>query len=132
MLVFMADQIGLPAGGLFNRKLNLKTLRESLYGTFNTMGYIFAIIAGASVFAFVARGLGRDEIIEEALLGLPLSETGLILFILFCIFLMGFFFDWIEITFIILPLIIPVVAEMDLQLRVMTSWINRSSFGSRF
>ena len=98
------------------RKMNLQMLRESLRGTFDTMGYIFAIIAGASVFAFVVRGLGGDEIIEEALLGLPFSEIGLIVFILVCVFLMGFFLDWIEITFIILPLITPVIAAMDLQI----------------
>lgn len=94
-------------------KLNLDMIRESLHGTFNTMGYIFAIIVGASVFAFVVRGLGGDEIIEDALSGMPFGPLGIILFMLFCIFLMGFFLDWIEITFIILPLIAPVVAGMD-------------------
>ena len=95
-------------------RLNISMLRESLYGTFNTMGYIFAIIVGASVFAFVVRGLGGDEIIEGALKSLPFGNTGIILLILFAVFLMGFFLDWIEITFIILPLIAPVVAGMDL------------------
>ena len=96
------------------RRLNLKMLREALYETFNTVGYIYAIIAGASVFAFVVRGLGGDEIIEGALRSLPVQDLGIILIILFVVFLMGFFLDWIEITFIILPLIAPVVASMDL------------------
>ncbi len=96
------------------RRLNLRMLREALYETFNTVGYIYAIIAGASVFAFVVRGLGGDEIIEGALRSLPVQDLGIILIILFVVFLMGFFLDWIEITFIILPLIAPVVASMDL------------------
>lgn len=95
-------------------RLNLKMLREALYETFNTVGYIFAIIAGASVFAFVVRGLGGDEIIEGALKSLPVQDLGIILIILFVVFLLGFFLDWIEITFIILPLVAPVVSSMDL------------------
>ena len=96
------------------RRLNIKMLREALHETFNTVGYIFAIIAGASVFAFVVRGLGGDEIIEGALKSLPVEDLGVILIILFVVFLMGFFLDWIEITFIILPLVAPVVANMDI------------------
>jgi len=95
-------------------RLNLKMLREASHETFNTVGYIFAIIAGASVFAFVVRGLGGDEIIEGALKSLPVQDLGIILIILFAVFLMGFFLDWIEITFIILPLVAPVVASMDI------------------
>ena len=97
-------------------KLNISMLKEALQGTFNTMGYIFCIIVGASVFAFVVRALGGDEIIEDALTSLPFGDNGVILFIIFCVFLLGFFLDWIEITFIILPLIAPVVSAMDLNI----------------
>ena len=97
-------------------KLNIPMLKEALQGTFNTMGYIFCIIVGASVFAFVVRALGGDEIIEDALTSLPFGDNGVILFIIFCVFLLGFFLDWIEITFIILPLIAPVVSAMDLNI----------------
>ena len=47
---------------------------------------------------------------------MPFGDTGIILFILLCVFLLGFFLDWIEITFIILPLITPVVGSMDLEI----------------
>ncbi len=96
------------------RRFNVRMLVESLRGTFDTMGYIFAIIIGASVFAFVVRGLGGDEIIEDALKSLPFSATTIVMMMLFAVFLMGFFLDWIEITFIVLPLITPAVAGMDL------------------
>ncbi len=91
-------------------------LRDSLRSTFDTMGYIFAIIAGATVFAFVVRALGGDEIIESALEALPFGDLGVILFVLFCVFLLGFFLDWIEITFIVLPLIVPAIQVMDLDI----------------
>ena len=97
-------------------KLNIPMLKQALEGTFNTMGYIFCIIVGASVFAFVVRALGGDEIIEDALTSLPFGDNGVILFIIFCVFLLGFFLDWIEITFIVLPLIAPVVSAMDLDI----------------
>ena len=98
----------------FYRKLNLSMLKDALYGTFNTMGYIFCIIIGATVFAFVVRALGGDEIIEDALTSLPFNDNGIILFVIFCVFLLGFFLDWIEITFIVLPLLVPVIGAMDL------------------
>ena len=70
---------------------------------FQYHGLYFCIIIGATVFAFVVRALGGDEIIEEALTSLPFSDNGIILFVIFCVFLLGFFLDWIEITFIVCP-----------------------------
>jgi tripartite ATP-independent transporter DctM subunit len=98
----------------FYRKLNFKVLKEVLYSTFNTNAYIFGILIGATCFALVLRGLGGDEFIERSLTGLPFGPYGIICFILFCVFLLGFFLDWVEITLIILPLVAPVVARMDL------------------
>ena len=46
----------------------------------------------------------------------PFGDLGLILFVLFCVFLLGFFLDWIEITFIILPLVVPVIRAMDIEI----------------
>ena len=98
----------------FYRKLNFKVVKEVLYTTFNTNAYIFGILIGATCFALVLRGLGGDEFIERSLTGLPFGPYGIICFILFCVFLLGFFLDWVEITLIILPLVAPVVAKMDL------------------
>jgi len=98
------------------RRLNLKVMRDSLYQTTRTSAFIFAIFLGATAFAIVLRGLGGDEVIEQALLGLPLGPNGIILTILFGVFLLGFFLDWVEITLIILPLVAPVVQELDFNL----------------
>jgi tripartite ATP-independent transporter DctM subunit len=94
---------------LFNRQLDMETLKQSLYQTSLTTAFIFAIFIGATVFAAVLRGLGGDDVVREALLGLPFGETGILLSILLVVFLLGFFLDWVEITLIILPLVIPVV-----------------------
>ncbi len=62
------------------------------------------------------RSLGGDEFIEGILTGLPFGPYGVMIFILFCVFLLGFFLDWIEITLIILPLVAPVVANLGLNI----------------
>jgi len=99
---------------LINRRLNVQVLKEVLLGTFQTVGFIFAIIVGATCFSLVMRGLGGDDVIQRMLSGLPFGPHGVIFFILVCVFLLGFFLDWIEITLIILPLVGPAVAGLDI------------------
>lgn len=93
-------------------RLGRAVLTDVLRETSLTTGYLFGIFVGASAFALVLRGLGGDELIARALLGLPFGPSGVVLSILFVTFLLGFFLDWIEITFIILPLVAPVVVEL--------------------
>ncbi|MFP6654784.1 MAG: TRAP transporter large permease subunit [Myxococcota bacterium] len=98
---------------IWRRRLNRKVLREVLRETTLTTGYLFGIFVGASAFALVLRGLGGDELIARGLLGLPFGPNGVLLSILLITFLLGFFLDWIEITFIVLPLVAPVVIGLD-------------------
>jgi tripartite ATP-independent transporter DctM subunit len=93
-------------------RASFSVLRDVLRETTLTTGYLFGIFVGASAFALVLRGLGGDELIERALLGLPFGPNGIVLSILFVTFLLGFFLDWIEITFIVLPLVAPVVVDL--------------------
>jgi tripartite ATP-independent transporter DctM subunit len=95
-----------------NKKLNRKVLMEVTRACFNTTAYIFAIFLGATCFALVLRNLGGDEFIERMLSNIPLGPYGIMAVILGCIFLLGFFLDWIEITLIVLPLIAPVVSSL--------------------
>nr|VFK37086.1 MAG: TRAP transporter, DctM subunit [Candidatus Kentron sp. SD]VFK41159.1 MAG: TRAP transporter, DctM subunit [Candidatus Kentron sp. SD]VFK78275.1 MAG: TRAP transporter, DctM subunit [Candidatus Kentron sp. SD] len=97
----------------FNKRLDLSVLRQVLLATYNTTGYIFAILLGATCFSLVLRELGGDELIEAALAGLPFGQYGILFSILGLVFLLGFLLDWIEITLILLPLLSPVVAGMD-------------------
>ncbi|MBT5792847.1 MAG: TRAP transporter large permease subunit [Gammaproteobacteria bacterium] len=95
-----------------NRTLNMSVLREVLFETTRTTAFIFAVLLGATAYSLVLRGLGGDELIERALLGLPFGPSGIIISILFATFLLGFFLDWIELTLIILPLVSPVVFNL--------------------
>ncbi len=101
---------------LMSGRLNLAIVRSSLYQTTRTASFIFAIFLGATAFSVVLRGLGGDRVIEEALLGLPFGPYGVVLTILFCVFLLGFFLDWVEITLIILPLVAPAVQQLGFDL----------------
>jgi len=91
-------------------------LKEVVIKTMNTAAYIFAIFVGATIFALVLRECGGDQLIETGLTGLGFESKGLIIFVLVVVFFLGFFLDWIEITLIILPLLVPVIASLDLQI----------------
>ena len=91
------------------RKLTFHKLWNVLVSTFNTTAYIFAIFLGATVFSYVLRELGGDELIEHVVQSTGFGATGTVLFILFIVFLLGFVLDWIEITLIVLPLMRPIV-----------------------
>ncbi len=96
----------------FNRRLSFKVLWLVAVRTTLTSSFIFAIFIGATAFALVMRGLGGDQMIEEALSAIPFGATGVVLTVLFFAFLAGFFLDWLEITLIFLPLVGPVIVAL--------------------
>jgi len=100
----------------FRKQLSRTVLHDVLQQTTTTTAFIFAIFVGATAFSLVLRGLGGDQLIESALLGLPFEPTGIVITILLVTFLLGFFLDWIEISLIILPLVAPVVQNLGFDL----------------
>ncbi|WP_435229818.1 TRAP transporter large permease subunit [Pseudopelagicola sp. nBUS_20] len=98
------------------RKLTLRKLVNVLKSTFNTTAYIFAIFLGATVFSYVLRELGGDELIEEMIGNTGFGPNGTVFMILFIVFLLGFVLDWIEITLIVLPLMRPIVNGLGLDI----------------
>ena len=98
------------------RRLTFQKLWNVLVSTFNTTAYIFAIFLGATVFSYVLRELGGDELIEHLIESMGLGPNGTVLFILFIVFLLGFVLDWIEITLIVLPLMRPIVNGLGLDI----------------
>ena len=109
---------GLGAAGAvilaaMNKRLNLKVIRESLQGTLHTMGFLFAIFIGATCFSLVLRLLGGDELIADLVQNWDVGDYTKVGVILFVVFLLGFFLEWIEITLIILPIVGLVVSQMN-------------------
>jgi tripartite ATP-independent transporter DctM subunit len=92
-----------------NRKLSWAVIRQVGIDTTITTCFIFAIFIGATVFAFVLRMIGGDELITEFFKGTGLAPTSLVLLVLLVVFISGFFLDWFEIVLIILPLLAPVI-----------------------
>ena len=99
---------------LFSGRLNFRVFLDVMRQTLNTSGYIVGIFITAAFFAFVLRRYGGDEIIENMVLGSFDNPYMVVAFILFIIFCLGFLLDWIEITLIIMPLMLPVILSLDL------------------
>ena len=97
---------------LVKRQLSRPVMNDVLQETTRTTAFIFAVLLGATAFSLVLRGLGGDQLIERALMGLPFEPTGIIICILIATFILGFFLDWIELTLIVLPLVSPVVINL--------------------
>ncbi|MEE2672426.1 MAG: TRAP transporter large permease subunit [Myxococcota bacterium] len=98
------------------KRLGGSVMRDVMRETSRTTGFIFAIFVGATAYSLVLRGLGGDQLIERAFLGLPFGPTGILVSILAFTFLLGFFLDWIEITLVVLPLVAPVVEGLGFDL----------------
>ena len=116
---------------LANGRLNINVLRTVGYQTTLTTCFIFAIFIGATVFAFVLRSLGGDELISGVFKGLGLGPNGLIMVVLAVVFVAGFFLDWFEIVLIVLPLLAPVIKDLGIDMTwflVIVAVMLQSSF----
>jgi tripartite ATP-independent transporter DctM subunit len=97
-----------------NGRLSMKTLREVMTSSALTNAMVFFIIFGATLFSYVFRALGGDDVVAELLKAMGLT-TGweVMTFVMALTFFMGFFFDWIEICLIVLPIFAPIIAKLD-------------------
>ena len=100
--------IGLAAA---NKRLTLRALRETMAETTRLTAMVMFLLVGSTAFALVFRGLNGDLWIEELLTTLPGGVIGLLIVANLAIFILGFFIDFFEIAFIIIPLLVaPAVA----------------------
>lgn len=89
-------------------------LQEVSRTTMEISSMVFIILIGAALFSLVFRGLGGDEAVESALSAMPGGKIGAMLLVMAVMFLLGFFLDFIEITFIVIPLVAPALLAMGL------------------
>lgn len=105
--------IGLAVSkGKFNRTL----LTEALHSTARITSFVMFILIGASVFSLVFRGVNGDLWVEHLLLDLPGGQLGFLVVVNAMVFLLAFFLDFFEISFIILPLLAPVAEKLGIDL----------------
>jgi TRAP-type mannitol/chloroaromatic compound transport system permease large subunit len=76
---------------------------------------VFTIIIGAAMFSLVFRGFGGDLFVEHFLANLPGGTVGAILIVMATMFLMGFFLDFLEIVFIVVPIVAPILLQMEME-----------------
>lgn len=98
------------------RRMSFKVLRETVDSTFKISGMTLFVLMAAQVFSLSFRGLGGDDLIDQLFQFLPDGMWGGLIFMMLLLFLLGFFLDWIEISYIVLPLFLPFLIEQGVDL----------------
>jgi tripartite ATP-independent transporter DctM subunit len=101
--------VGAAIIALTKGELTFQNIKETALGTVKLSSFVFIILIGASMFSLVFRGFGGDEMIEHFLGSLPGGMYTGLLIVMVAIFLLGFFLDYIEIIFVIVPLVGPIL-----------------------
>ena len=96
------------------RRLSFSVLRESLKGTIEMTSMVFLILIGASIFSLVFRGFGGEELVQGLFSDMPGGVVGAMIIVMLVVFLLGFILDFIEITFVVVPIVGPVLLMMGL------------------
>ena len=96
------------------RELDLERLRDIMRSTLRISSMVFLILIGASIFSLVFRGYGGDDGVHAVLEALPGGVVGAVIVVMLVMFLLGFVLDFIEITFVVVPIVGPVLLAMGL------------------
>ncbi|KZZ12790.1 C4-dicarboxylate ABC transporter [Oleibacter sp. HI0075] len=95
-------------------QFSLQRLREVMDATLQVTSMIFLIFIGAALFSLVFRGFGGEELVHEVFNDLPGGVFSAMLLVMLVIFLLGFILDFIEITFVVVPIVAPVLLVMGI------------------
>lgn len=106
--------LGAMALAASRRVLNLPVVHEVAIETTRITSMVYLILVGATIFSSIFRGFGGEELIEELFAIMPGGVVGATLVVMLVIFLLGFILDFIEITFMVVPLVGPVLLGMGL------------------
>ncbi|MDH5710830.1 MAG: TRAP transporter large permease subunit [Gammaproteobacteria bacterium] len=96
------------------KQLTLENLREVMRSTTQVTSMVFMIFIGASLFSLVFRGYGGEELVQELLGDLAGGKYHALFIVMLVMFLLGFVLDFIEITFVVVPIVAPVLLVMDI------------------
>ncbi len=101
---------------LLRGKLTYATLAAVMKSTTHLTSMVFIILVGATAFGLVFRGIGGDRYIANLVLEAGLGPKAFLLLVMAIVFIAGFFIDFIEITFIIVPVVAPLFVQMNINL----------------
>jgi tripartite ATP-independent transporter DctM subunit len=99
-----------------SKRLTIDILKETLYETMKVTGMIMFVLIASQVFGLSFRGLDGDYLVEDLFAAIPGGMWGAILFMMLVLFVLGFFLEWIEISYIVLPLVLPIFHAMDINM----------------
>jgi tripartite ATP-independent transporter DctM subunit len=99
---------------MLRRELDVDRLRDIMRSTLRISSMVFLILIGASIFSLVFRGYGGDDGVRAILEALPGGVIGAVVVVMLVMFLLGFVLDFIEITFVVVPIVGPVLLAMGL------------------
>jgi tripartite ATP-independent transporter DctM subunit len=99
-----------------NKRLTWKSVRETMDATTRLTSMVLFLLIGSTAFALVFRGLNGDLWIEHLLTNLPGGVIGLLIVANLTVFILGFFIDFFEIAFIVIPLLVPAAALLGVDL----------------
>ena len=97
---------------LLNRKLSFSVLADAVKQTAFISSMVFMILIGASIFSLVFRGFGGEELITNLFNAIPGGLFGSMLIVMILVFLLGFILDFIEISFVVVPIVGPILIAM--------------------
>ncbi|MGI9346175.1 MAG: TRAP transporter large permease [Gammaproteobacteria bacterium] len=97
---------------LMRRKWNVAVWAGCSRSTLTTTSMVFTILIGASVFSLVFRGLGGDALVEQLFTNIPGGTVAAIVLVMLVVFILGFILDFIEITYVVLPIVAPVILSL--------------------
>ena len=95
-----------------NRKLSFSVLADAVKQTAFISSMVFMILIGASIFSLVFRGFGGEELIKNLFNAIPGGLFGSMLIVMILVFLLGFILDFIEISFVVVPIVGPILIAM--------------------
>ena len=101
---------------LMYRQFSWKMVLDSAQETVKITAMVFAILLGATAFSMVFTYSGGDALVEEWLLHLPGEKWGFLILSMLVIMLLGFFIDFVEISFIIVPILAPVAESLGISM----------------
>ncbi|MBC8519060.1 MAG: TRAP transporter large permease subunit [Gammaproteobacteria bacterium] len=101
---------------IFYRKFSFGALLESAEETVKITAMVFAILIGATAFSMAFTYTGGDLVVEEYLLQLPGEKWGFLIFSMLFILILGFFIDFVEIAFIVVPILLPIAEILGIPL----------------
>ncbi|MBH8551629.1 TRAP transporter large permease subunit [Nostocaceae cyanobacterium CENA357] len=99
-----------------NRKLTLESLRQVCDATLRITSMVVFILFGSTAFSLVFRGLNGDRFMFDVLANLPGGKIGFLVISMTAIFILGFFIDFFEIAFIVVPLFVPIAQQLNIDL----------------